>query len=437
MQALDIRSTQRLQQSTHIHFMLIFVLITELLLMRHWLRKRVLLPWRALMNQADTISLTDFTPRVAINGRDEMAQLASALNQMASALAQSYGTLEKRVLEKTASLAQKHDELRFLFAASQRLQSNAPLSERINAVLKQLCRVTPLIAPSLSHYPQSSSVAVGNQQQHYWQLRPGKPEQGYLNARLPASHHLTCDQQQLIVTLCEMIANTQTAASQQDYRQQVALMEERSAIARELHDSIAQSLSCLKIQLGCIQMQPCLKQPDTVALLAQMREELNRSWRQLRELLTTFRVQLSQPGLLPALAETCTEFSTRLGYPPQLDWQAASVGFTPSQSLHLTNIVREALNNVVRHASATAVHIVVSYHNHQVKLSVQDNGRGFIADSVAREHFGLAIMHGRAQALNGHFRLHTTPGRGTRIEVCFPLTIQDDNDHDSRNTLTD
>ncbi|WP_177203281.1 histidine kinase [Izhakiella capsodis] len=419
VQALDNRTTRRLEQTARMHFLLVIVLITELLLMRSWLRKRVLLPWRALMDQADKISLSDFTPRVAVDGSDEMAQLASALNQMTGALSQSYGLLEQRVLEKTATLAQKHDELRFLFEASQRLQGNEPLSERIAGVLKLLTHVTPLNNPTLKSGPLPAADAAKHHL--YWPLRPTQPEHDYLNACLNDSTPLTADQHQLIVTLCEMIANTQTIARQQDYRQQVALMEERAIIARELHDSIAQSLSCLKMQLGYVQMQPGLKEPKTAELLGQMRQELNRSWQQLRELLTTFRVQLSQPGLQPALAETCDEFTSRLGYRPELDWQTADAAFTPSQALHVTNIVREALNNVVRHASASQVKITVKCSANQVFLRIRDNGRGFVADSVADQHYGLAIMHGRAQALNGQFGLHTTPGSGTRIDVSFPL----------------
>ncbi|OON40338.1 hypothetical protein BTJ39_07935 [Izhakiella australiensis] len=435
VQTLDNRTTRRLEQIARMHFLLVIVLIAELLLMRAWLRKRVLLPWRALMNQADKISLSDFTPRVAVKGSDEMAQLALALNQMTGALSQSYGLLEQRVLEKTATLAQKHDELRFLFEASQRLQGNQPLNERIDGVLTLLTFVTPLMSPTLNAGPLPAADA--GEHQLYWPLRPAQPERGYLNARLPSSIQLTADQQQLIVTLCEMIANTQTVTSQQDYRQQVALMEERAIIARELHDSIAQSLSCLKMQLGYVQMQPGLKDPHTVELLAQMRQQLNRSWQQLRELLTTFRVQLSQPGLLPALAETCEEFTARLGYRPELDWQAAGAAFTPSQALHVTNIVREALNNVARHASASKVKITVKCSANQVCLRIRDNGRGFVADSVASQHYGLAIMHGRAQALNGQFSLHTVPGSGTRIDVSFPLITTDGDNYDASNAFTD
>jgi two-component system nitrate/nitrite sensor histidine kinase NarX len=84
-------------------------------------------------------------------------------------------------------------------------------------------------------------------------------------------------------------------------------MEERATIARELHDSIAQSLSCMKMQVSCLQMQGDDLPEESRQLLGQIRNELNTSWAQLRELLTTFRLQLTEPGLRPALEASCQE----------------------------------------------------------------------------------------------------------------------------------
>lgn len=108
---------------------------------------------------------------------------------------------------------------------------------------------------------------------------------------------------------------------QVDHQQQLMLMEERAAIARELHDSIAQSLSCLKMQIACLQMQGETLSSASQALVQQMREELNGAYRQLRELLTTFRLQLTEPGLLAALQSTVAEFNPKLGLTIHLDYQ--------------------------------------------------------------------------------------------------------------------
>ena len=113
----------------------------------------------------------------------------------------------------------------------------------------------------------------------------------------------------------EQLTSTLMLARQSEHQQQLMLMEERSAIARELHDSLAQSLSCLKIQVACLQMHGSERLPKkTDNLLQQMRDELNTAYRQLRELLTTFRLTLNTPGLRAALQHAVDEFSRRMGF---------------------------------------------------------------------------------------------------------------------------
>lgn len=143
-------------------------------------------------------------------------------------------------------------------------------------------------------------------------------------------------------------------------------MEERATIARELHDSIAQSLSCMKMQVSCLQMQGDALPAESRQLLGQIRNELNTSWAQLRELLTTFRLQLTEPGLRPALEASCQEYSAHFGFTVQLDYQLPP-RFVPShQAIHLLQIAREALSNALKHASATEVTVTVSQRDNQV-----------------------------------------------------------------------
>ena len=124
-------------------------------------------------------------------------------------------------------------------------------------------------------------------------------------ATLPAGRHLSHDQQQLVDTLVEQLTGTLALDRHQERQQQLIVMEERATIARELHDSIAQSLSCMKMQVSCLQMQGDDLPEASRQLLGQIRNELNTSWAQLRELLTTFRLQLTEPGLRPALDAIC------------------------------------------------------------------------------------------------------------------------------------
>ncbi len=267
-----------------------------------------------------------------------------------------------------------------------------------------------------------------------WRLMDSHTQYGILLATLPAGRHLSHDQQQLVDTLVEQLTATLALDRHREKQQQLIVMEERATIARELHDSIAQSLSCMKMQVSCLQMQDEGMPESSKQLLSQIRNELNTSWIQLRELLTTFRLQLTEPGLRPALESSCQEFSAGLGFPVKLDYQLPP-RFVPShRAIHVLQIAREALSNVLKHAEATAVTVTVSCRDNQVKLRVQDNGRGVPENAERTNHYGLIIMRDRAQSLRGDCRVRRGESGGTEVVVTFipekPLITAQGENHD-------
>ena len=411
-----------------------------------WLRQRLLRPWRQLMAMATAVGHRDFSQRVTISGRDEMATLGQSLNSMSSELAASYSVLEERVAEKTAVLAHKNEMLAFLWQASRRLHSSAPLCERLAPVLNELQQLTLLREIELRVYefddeentqeftwqanaacdekgchlcPRQPTPPDASSTTLKWRLTDTHNQYGLMLAKLPKGCHLSQDQQQMVDTLVEQITASLAIDRQQDHQQQLVVMEERAAIARELHDSIAQSLSCLKMQVSCLQMQGETLPESVRTLLSQMRNELNSSWVQLRELLTTFRLQLTEPGLRPALEASCQEFSSRLGFPVELNYQLPPRLIPPHQAIHVLHIAREALNNALKHAGASAIRVSVAWHNRQVTLSVQDNGRGVAENAERSNHYGLIIMRDRAQSLRGDCQVRRREAGGTEVIVTF------------------
>lgn len=411
-----------------------------------WLRKRLLRPWQQLLAMAAAIGQKDFTHRVSVSGRNEMATLGVALNSMSAELAESYAVLEQRVREKTAGLEQKNQILSFLYQANRRLHSQAPLCQRLSPVLSELQNLTPLRDIELRVYeyedeenydeytyqpdsrceeqgcnlcPRETAPAALETTALKWRLTDNHIHYGLVLAQLPKGTSLTADQQQLILTLVEQLTATLALERQYEHQQQLVVMEERSAIARELHDSIAQSLSCLKMQVSCLQMQGEALPEQSRELLAQMRNELNTSWRQLRELLTTFRLQLVEPGLRPALEASCQEFGDKLGFTVALDYQLPPRLVPSHQAIHLVQIAREALNNSFKHAQATACGVEVVHIEKQVKLTVWDNGCGIPGNGERRNHYGLIIMRDRAQSLKGDCQIRARAGGGTEVVVSF------------------
>jgi len=411
-----------------------------------WLHKRLMRPWQKLLAMAQAIGQRDFTYRVKIRGRNEMASLGIALNSMSAELAASYASLEQRVSEKTTGLEQKNQILSFLYQANRRLHSQAPLCQRLSSVLCELQHLTPLQNIELRVYeyedeenyeeytyqpdskcearsctlcPREVTLPVGDTTVQKFRLADNHTQYGLVLALLPRGLTLTSDEQQLILTLMEQLTVTLALERQYERRQQLMVMEERSAIARELHDSIAQSLSCLKMQVSCLQMQSGGLSTEMQTLLGQMRNELNTSWQQLRELLTTFRLQLTEPGLRPAMEACSREFSEKLGFTVSLDYQVPPHLVPLHQAIHLVQITREALNNSLKHAGATACGISVIYNKNQITLTLWDNGRGIPDNGERQNHYGMIIMRDRAQSLKGDYQVGTRPGGGTQIIVSF------------------
>ena len=369
-----------------------------------------------------------------------------ALNNMSEELAESYAVLERRVQEKTAGLEQKNEILAFLWQANRRLHSSAPLCERISPVLNGLQGLTLLRDIEVRVYdledednhqeftchsdddcddkgcylcPRNLPPLPDGGTTLKWRLSDAHSQYGILLATLPVGRHLSHDQQQLVDTLVEQLTSTLALDRHQEKQQQLIVMEERATIARELHDSIAQSLSCMKMQVSCLQMQGDALPTESRQLLGQIRNELNTSWAQLRELLTTFRLQLTEPGLRPALEASCQEYSAHFGFTVQLDYQLPP-RFVPShQAIHLLQIAREALSNALKHASATEVTVTVSQRDNQVRLVIADNGRGVPDHAERSNHYGLIIMRDRAQSLRGDCQVRRRETGGTEVIVTF------------------
>lgn len=445
--AFDHSTEQRMARVVILHRVMAILLGLLLLFTVLWLRARLLQPWEQLLKMAHAVSQRNFARRVQISGRNEMATLGSALNNMSDELAESYASLEQRVQEKTAGLEQKNQILSFLWQANHRLHSRIPLCERLSPVLNGLQNLTLLHDLELRVYDMEdeqnhqeftcqSDITCDDRGCHLcprgvppapvsgsstlkWRLADNHTQYGLLLAQLPHGKHLSHDQQQLVDTLVEQLTATLALDRHQEHQQQMMVMEERATIARELHDSIAQSLSCMKMQVSCLQMQGGNLPESSQQLLGQIRTELNTSWAQLRELLTTFRLQLTEPGLRPALESSCHEYSARFGFQVKLDYQLPPRLVPSHQAIHLLQIAREALSNSLKHSGATEVILSVAQQEKRVILQVRDNGCGVPENAERTNHYGLIIMRDRAQSLRGDCQVRRRESGGTDVTVTF------------------
>jgi len=209
--------------------------------------------------------------------------------------------------------------------------------------------------------------------------------------------------------------------------EELAMLEERNRIAREIHDGLLQDLASIMYKADlCLD----LLEEDTEAAeeeLEEISQALQACIRETRWLVGALRPGgIRARGFLSMLRQRLAEFEERTGLVLQLRCDGDDSGLSERLSLVLLRLVQEALNNVRKHAQAERVWIHLDFTSPQVvRLSVQDDGRGFdLAEEMRRApsggRFGLFSMRERVAGVGGSLRIETEPGRGTRIEATLP-----------------
>ncbi|MCU0537753.1 MAG: response regulator [Hydrococcus sp. Prado102] len=236
-----------------------------------------------------------------------------------------------------------------------------------------------------------------------------------LQVQLQAQNH------QLQQTQTELLQALQQERSLKQRIQEMAAIEERNRIARDIHDSLGHSLTALNVQLQAAaslfatdptQAQPFLSQAQRLAATAM--QDVRQSVRTLRE------DEGAEQPLEDAIASVAEEFRQVTGIAPTVHLHLVEP-VPSSASKTLYRAIQEGLTNIAKYAKATQVQIQLVKTGDRVCLTLKDNGKGFSCDRQTNG-FGLQGMQERVAALNGNFRLTTEPGAGCQIEVEIPLS---------------
>jgi two-component system nitrate/nitrite sensor histidine kinase NarX len=434
----------------------IAVTILVVIIALFMLHRALLRPLNGLLDAARRIAGGDFGVRVRYTGEDELGRVGSGFNLMADELAKHYHSLEQRVADKTVELQRSNRSLELLYHAIARLYQSPTSVEAYEATLRDIDRVAGLqgsfvciesrhggpakvIASSIGPCPDRAAggeeacnacrsasggdgLALHNPALLRFPLRDREHHYGMLRLSLSDGVRLEDWQRQLVEALSRHMGMALGAARRSEQERLLALQEERSVIARELHDSLAQALSYMKIQVSLL--QPVLADPARSAqaapILADLREGINAAYRQLRELLVSFRLGLSAD--LPTLIQDAVrEYGTRGGVDIALDVHLGPCLLSPNQEVHVLQIVREALSNMVRHAKARAARVALhGAADGEVCLIVEDDGSGLGAPPAdLRNHHGLAIMRERTRSMGGEIEIASMDEHGTRVRVRF------------------
>lgn len=431
----------------------------------------------------------DLATRVEVRTRDEFGQLAEGFNRMTETLQGLYGNLEERVREKTARLEQQHERLAALYEASAFLARADSLESMARGFVRQMRRIARADAAALRWSDEANQRyhllagdclprAIADAESC---IRPGDcvcartagpaGDAGAACARVIPIHanapphaaaacaeagfeHLVAvpvrlkqrvlgeidllyrgevglsdDERNLLDTLASHLASAMEGLRAGALEREAAVAEERGLLARELHDSIAQSLAFLKIQVQIL--RDALRRSDELAV-ARTLDELDAGVREstadVRELLLHFRTRTSGEDIVPALRATLQKFEHQTGLPAQLSVDGEGLPLPPDVQVQVLHVLQEALSNVRKHAGARAVWVEVQ-RGRDWHFEVRDDGRGFDAGSApGQTHVGLRIMRERAARIGARVAIDSVPGAGT----CVSLTLPGDAAHDIR-----
>ena len=213
------------------------------------------------------------------------------------------------------------------------------------------------------------------------------------------------------------------AESQRREGERAAL--ERQRIARDLHDSVSQSLFSTTLHVRTAQHALELEEFDTDGPVGEELREIGQLTRgalaEMRALI--FELQpgtLAEEGLVAALSKQASALSAREGLAIEVDGPDERLPIGAEVEEQLYRIGQEALTNVVKHARASSATVRVAAIDDTVSLEVSDDGRGFDPAAVGPDHFGLRSMRGRVADHGGRLEITSTPGRGTALRVDVP-----------------
>lgn len=203
----------------------------------------------------------------------------------------------------------------------------------------------------------------------------------------------------------------------------LTIMEERNMLANELHDSLAQALVGMRIQVKMLGETLYKKDVRTAQEeVRRLRGAVEEAHASLRELLANFRLKIDDGGLVPAITRMVERFNEETSIAVFFQNQCGEPQLPPAQEIHVFRIVQEALTNIRKHSEARNARILLS-HNGTGRYSVliEDDGRGFAPSEpgMPGEHLGLSIMRERAQRLPGELTIESEPGEGLRILLTF------------------
>ena len=494
---LQYRNEQRQTWQQNLQILSLLLIAIIVLNGMRRLQKSVLLPIQQLIKANNQFKRGQTQTRVSIKGYREFEVLGSSFNDMAGTIETYQRSLESEVQIKTQHLVKANQVLSLFYDFSKSLTTSqvslyqlddliADFSKALphleftlciqnkyitnkNAIvlhgekMKELCKKLSCESCGIKNGEHTKSYPIVHQQETFGELRVRPKSTLVMNRSFVtdgddnADNHsnitpeqriqmteagsifpfvsaeLDAQNDELIVALTNLISTALSLRKQRQQEHQLILFEERSTIARELHDSLAQSLSYLKIQVSVLERH--LKnvgsepvQAPVYQNIEQIKIGLGSAYQQLRDLLVTFRLTIDNDNFDEALRDAASEFASKGDFNMTVHNRIMTLNLSATEQIDLIQIAREALSNISRHAKAKNVEIQLAYEDGDkyIVMSIIDDGVGMSGSVDQTQHHGLIIMKERAHNIGGEFIVTDNQPQGTIVTVRFAPNFFDE-----------
>jgi two-component system, NarL family, nitrate/nitrite sensor histidine kinase NarX len=249
---------------------------------------------------------------------------------------------------------------------------------------------------------------------------PGTPL-GILSIFYDAPREPTIQNRSMIETLAEMMSAAIEHTHVNREARRIELINERQAIANDIHDSLAQTLTYARMRVSMlIEANRNNNKLMTKKYASDLDEALEISQKNARELVTNFRSEIHRGGLSAALNDLANEFRKRNNIVLEYHNRLADLELPLEHEIQTYHIVHEALNNIARHSGATHARLFVDAHCGYYVFTIEDNGSGACTFAPVEGHYGVLIMRERANQIGGTIKVESATGQGTQVQLYFP-----------------
>lgn len=443
--------------------------ILSVIVVMWFLFASVLKPLNQLQAGIERLKAGDWKTRVHAEGTQEFSEISAGFNEMASHLDDVYTNLENMVEEKTASLAEKNSHLTTLYGLTAFLGEQHSMDEMLESFSARVLTLAAAPAVQVCFWNENRGIfesilqkglgeSVSKECENIskefrekifsspYPIRAGmnQPGEGKESDFIQkVIYHIRYRQKNIgVFVLFYRVEQTENraldmllenlgrhlGAAIENMRlaaldQQMAVAQERNILAQNLHDSIAQTLSFVNLQVQMLDGALKAKNQEQIDDgIRQIKAGVQECYDDVRELLLNFRTRVYKEELEELVKSVLERFERQTRVTTHLTIQNEGSDLTSAQKLQVIFILQEALSNVRKHAHAQTVMVNIR-NNENFEMTVMDDGVGIdpkVLNERKQSHVGLSIMRERAQKVNARIEIESDIDQGTTVRLILP-----------------